>query len=191
LPKPFHAVYDALETISGGATLKRRSFLAAAVTTAGCSRSSRLSANLTDAETTTLEAWIDTLIPADQDPGARDASVATFIDRQLSRRYRKQKPAYQNALRVINRLAERNAGQPFHLLPFEQRTSLLAALESGTAKPDFPDGGKAAFEMILAHTQQGFYGDPRHGGNREYASWRMIGVSPMPVRGRQHYEVQS
>jgi gluconate 2-dehydrogenase gamma chain len=138
-----------------------------------------------------LEAWIDTLIPADQDPGARDANVVNFIDRQLSRKYRKQKPAYQNALRVIDRVAVRAFGQPFGQLPMDQRVVLLGNLENGLAKPDFPDGGKAAFEMVLAHTQQGFYGDPRHGGNREYASWRMVGVSPMPIRGRQHYEVQS
>jgi gluconate 2-dehydrogenase gamma chain len=192
LPKPSPAIYDSHETISGGVTLKRRSFLAAAaITTAACSKSNGRSANLTDIETTTLEPWVDTLIPADQDPGARDANVVTFIDRQLSRKYRKQKPAYQNALRVIDRLAARAHGQPFHLLSMDQRVALLSNLESGLAKPEFSDGGKAAFEMILAHTQQGFYGDPRHGGNRDYASWRMIGVSPMPIRGRQHYEVQS
>jgi gluconate 2-dehydrogenase gamma chain len=36
---------------------------------------------------------------------------------------------------------------------------------------------------------QGFYGDPRHGGNREYASWRMLGVPVAPIRGRQLYDL--
>jgi hypothetical protein len=29
-----------------------------------------------------------------------------------------------------------------------------------------------------------YYGDPRHGGNRDYASWRMLRVPVAPVRGR-------
>ena len=79
---------------------------------------------------------------------------------------------------------------PFAQLPWDDRTTLLLNLENGKVdKEIFSDGGKAAFEMVLAHTMQGFYGNPRHGGNKDYASWRMIGVTPMPVRGRQHYQV--
>jgi gluconate 2-dehydrogenase gamma chain len=37
---------------------------------------------------------------------------------------------------------------------------------------------------VVSHTMQGFYGDPRHGGNRNWASWRMLGVPITPVRGR-------
>lgn len=47
------------------------------------------------------------------------------------------------------------------------------------------------FDMILAHTRQGFYGDPRHGGNREMASWRMLGLPTPPIRGRMHYDGDS
>jgi gluconate 2-dehydrogenase gamma chain len=32
---------------------------------------------------------------------------------------------------------------------------------------------------------QGFYGDPRHGGNREGVSWKMLGLPYPPIRGRQ------
>jgi gluconate 2-dehydrogenase gamma chain len=42
--------------------------------------------------------------------------------------------------------------------------------------------------LILAHTRQGFYGDPRHGGNRNRVSWKMIGVPFPPIRGREHYD---
>jgi gluconate 2-dehydrogenase gamma chain len=44
---------------------------------------------------------------------------------------------------------------------------------------------KPFFDMLVAHTMQGFYGDPRHGGNRERASWKMLGVASPPVRGRR------
>ncbi|MGJ5820549.1 gluconate 2-dehydrogenase subunit 3 family protein [Paludibaculum fermentans] len=135
-----------------------------------------------------LEAWVDALIPADQDPGARDARVVLYIDRQLARKFKRQQPAYREALSAVDRLAE---GQ-FAQIPLAERSEFLAAMERGEAPQGlFPDGGKAAFEMVLAHTLQGFYGSPRHGGNKDYASWKMIGVAPLPVRGRQQYEVQS
>ncbi len=44
--------------------------------------------------------------------------------------------------------------------------------------------------MVLAHTMQGFYGSPRHGGNRDYASWRMLRVPASPVRGRIQYDLR-
>ena len=40
------------------------------------------------------------------------------------------------------------------------------------------------FDLVVTHAMQGFYGDPRHGGNRDFASWRMLGLPPVPVRGR-------
>jgi len=128
------------------------------------------------------------LIPGDQDPGAKDAGVVLYIDRQLTRKFKKQQQAYRDALAAIDRAAYSSSARPFPALTMEDRVALLTTLESGKADPAlFPGGGKPAFEMVLAHTMQGFYGNPRHGGNRDYASWRMIGVPPMPVRGRQHF----
>ncbi|WP_321473233.1 gluconate 2-dehydrogenase subunit 3 family protein [uncultured Paludibaculum sp.] len=143
---------------------------------------------LTPRQAALLEAWTETLIPADHDAGARQAGVVTYIDRQLNRKFKRHQPAYRDALAAVDRLAE---GRFEEWTP-EQRTALLASMEQGSAPREFfPDGGKAAFELVLAHTMQGFYGSPRHGGNRGYASWNMIGVPPLPVRGRQQYEVQS
>lgn len=137
-----------------------------------------------------MEAWAETLIPADQDAGAQQAGVVLFIDRQLTRKYKKLQPDYRQALLAIDQAARQLCNMPFAQLPVGDRTTLLINLETGKAgKEIFSDGGKAAFEMVLAHTMQGFYGNPRHGGNKDYASWRMIGVPPMAVRGRQHYLV--
>ena len=32
----------------------------------------------------------------------------------------------------------------------------------------------------------GFYGDPRHGGNKDRVAWQMLGMPDPPVRGRLH-----
>jgi len=50
------------------------------------------------------------------------------------------------------------------------------------------ENSEAFFELVLAHTRQGFYGDPRHGGNCGMASWKMVGLAFPPVRGRMHYD---
>ena len=176
-----------LNPILGGVSLQRRKFIttAAAATTAACSRQP----NLSEAQMRTLDAWVDALIPEDHDAGARSAGVIHFIDIQLSGKYKKYRSLYRTALDAVDRLSDK---APFHELSLEERTAILQKLETGYGPSGvFADGGKAAFEMILAHTMQGFYGDPRHGGNRNYVSWKMIGVPPMPVRGRLHYEVKS
>lgn len=158
---------------------------------AGCGRKGRAGAGLrrlTEAEAETLGAWVDALIPPDEDPGAREAGVVDFIDIQLAGRYRKHLAAYRSALEAINRLARGVAGRDFAALPAGEQTALVATLEAGAAdRSVFADGGKAAFQMVLEHAMQGFYGSPRHGGNRDYASWKMIGTPPLPVRGRERY----
>ena len=67
---------------------------------------------------------------------------------------------------------------------------MLALLEKGKAPAeiwkDIPT--TPFFAMIVDHTMQGFYGSPRHGGNRDGVSYRMLGMPNPPLRGRQHYD---
>jgi gluconate 2-dehydrogenase gamma chain len=42
------------------------------------------------------------------------------------------------------------------------------------------------FEMLIDHTMQGFYGSPAHGGNRDGASWKMLGISGYMGEGHWH-----
>jgi len=70
-------------------------------------------------------------------------------------------------------------GKRFVELTDEQQIEVLNTVE---------EHARQFFQFILAHTRQGFYGDPRHGGNRNMVSWKMVGLPFPPVRGRQHYE---
>lgn len=161
---------------------------------AGCGRRPEAAPGyrfLTPVEVETLGAWVDTLIPPDEDPGAREAGVVHYIDIQLTRWFRKHQPDYRAALAAIDRWARARHGRSFAALSMAEREQMLAGMEKGEAAREyFADGGRAAFELVLAHAMQGFYGSPRHGGNRGYASWKMIGVPPMPARGREHYVAQ-
>ncbi len=112
-----------------------------------------------------------------------------YIDLQLTRWFRRHREEYRTALASINQWSRQRTGRAFAALAPQECEEMLALMEQGAAdREHFADGGKAAFELVLAHAMQGFYGNPRHGGNRGYASWRMIGVPPMPVRGREHYD---
>ena len=64
----------------------------------------------------------------------------------------------------------------------------LSADQQVAALGDAERNSKEFFELILAHCRQGFYGDPRHGGNRNMVSWKMLRLPFPQVRGRMHYD---
>ena len=170
--------------LTGEKSLNRRKFLAtaAAAGAAACSYTQNSPWRaLSGEEARTLNAWCECLIPEDSDAGAKRAGVVRFIDIQLTRKYKRHRQLYARALSALNAQARRNNSHDFADLPFEARTALLEEFEKG------PD--RAAFNLVLDHTMQGYYGSPRHGGNADYASWRMLGVPIVPVRGRLQYSI--
>jgi len=160
-------------------TLDRRRFLGGSIvasTTAACSR--RAASNiLSQAELATLTAVCDQMIPPDQDPGGAWAGVANYIDRQLRGRFREHREAYRAGLAEV----ERRAGGSFCSLSRDRQFEILSALDQDKTTRGF-------ISLVAAHSIQGFYGSPRHGGNRDYCSWRMLGVPASPVRGRDQYD---
>ena len=46
------------------------------------------------------------------------------------------------------------------------------------------------FDLVREHTMEGYYGSPRHGGNRDAVSWRMLGLDEPPLRGRAQYDLR-
>jgi gluconate 2-dehydrogenase gamma chain len=164
-----------INRMKGSRYLDRRGFLAASAGSAAtCSRAGRGWRFFTEEEAATAGAICDQIVPPDQDPGAVAAGVVRFLDRQLKGHYATWQNAYRQGLREIDRAAAGKFGKPFAQLVSEQQVALLAERE----KTPF-------FRMIVDHTMQGFYGDPRHGGNREFASWKMMGIPHPPVRGRR------
>ena len=134
-------------------------------------------------EARTLAAICERIIPADQDPGAAWAGVVTFIDRQLTGPYRHMRKTYQSGLAGANTTSRAMFGKAFVGLTAPQQDAVLQSLEKGEAPGDAASA-KAFFELVVTHTMQGFYGDPRHGGNRERMSWKMLRLPYPPVRGR-------
>jgi gluconate 2-dehydrogenase gamma chain len=162
---------------------------------------------LTAPEIRFLDAALSRLIPADElGPGAKEADVTTFIDRQLAgnwgvhgRNYRMgpwrqgtpqqgyQSPLtpqelYREAIRETNELCVREYGKPFHALPAEQQDAILTALERDEV--DLPSVSSSLFFGLLwQNTQEGFFADPLHGGNKDKVGWRLIGFPGVGASG--------
>ncbi len=169
--------------------MRRRTFLGAAAAAAagGTAIMWRAAKNgsawrfFTSDEARTVEAICGQIIPADGDPGAKEAGVANYIDIQLTKHFKKYRQVYRRGIADVEVASQRAFGKPFADLPSTQQIAVLEGIEKHSS---------AFFNLILAHTIQGFYGDPRHGGNRDMASWRMLGLPCPPVRGRMHYPVE-
>lgn len=124
----------------------------------------------------TLSAICERILPRDQDPGANDLGVPTYIDRALAT------PELASAREVVVRvmpLVDRQArtrfgGKGFHELTPEQQDEILELWEHGH------DGGQHFFPVILSLTLEGAFGDPKYGGNAGGLGFAMIGFTPEP-----------
>jgi gluconate 2-dehydrogenase gamma chain len=160
---------------------------------------------LTATEVAFLAAAVDALIPADElSPSGSACGCVVFIDRQLasawgggakmyrSGPFRKGTPeqGYQLPLAprdyfaagiiAANAWARRNYGKDFDHLAAADRVAALKAMEEG--KAEFANfSSRAFFERLLAITMEGFFSDPLYGGNRDKASWKMLGFPGLPA----------
>jgi gluconate 2-dehydrogenase gamma chain len=162
--------------------MRRRNFIRVGVTaavagpTVSCSRNPSPWRFFTVEEARTLEVLCEQVIPADSDPGAAWAGVVQFIDRQLKGFHKPFQPVYRTGLAETDRTASERFGKRFVELDGAQQMEVMKTLETKS---------KPFFDALVSHTMQGFYGSPRHGGNRDAVSWRMLGVPVPPVRGRR------
>lgn len=188
--------------------ISRRHFLAAAATTAsallfaGCT-TSRLTPPTTKyfspAEMRFVRAAVARLIPADElGPGALEAGVAEFIDRQLAGSFGNasswymQGPwhmgteqqgyqlsltpseLYRSAIPSIEMYCQQHFRAGFSMLATSKQDDVLRALEKGTLPiPGIPKD--TFFQTLLQNTTEGFFADPIYGGNRDFIGWKLIG----------------
>lgn len=180
-------------TMSMDRVVSRRGFLriwpmaaASGGLLAGCGRVFQPRSVLSPEERRLVEALADQVIPPDEAPGGRDAGVAEFIERQLRGPYARHLAAYHDGLAKIDSTSRRLQGRPFVSVPFARQTALLEALETDRVPDGIwkPKESSRFFQLVIDHCLQGFYGSPRHGGNRDGASWRMLGLNNPQILGR-------
>ena len=154
----------------------------------------------TAAEAAFVTAAAARLIPADElGPGAVEAGVPLFIDRQLAGAYGRAErwymqgpwapglptqgyqtrltPAglYRAAIKAVDAAVGREqSGARLAALAPDAQDDVLRRLEKGEFALDGVDA-KAFFAQLLQNTLEGFWSDPIYGGNRGMAGWKLIG----------------
>jgi gluconate 2-dehydrogenase gamma chain len=167
--------------------LTRRQFVAAGVLggaalAAGCKAGNKGNWDfLTDAEAQTLTAICDQIVPEDDFPSASQAGVVNYIDRQLFRHYRRHRDVYRNGIEQADAMSRKQFAKDLADTAPLQQLEIVSAIEK--QNPTF-------FDLVRRHTMEGYYGSPRHGGNRDGVSWQMLGLAEPPVRGRAQYDLR-
>lgn len=147
-----------------------------------------------------VEAAVALLIPDDQyGPGALEAGVPEFIDRQMNTPYGSganwymqgpfnpdavpelgyQRPLvprdiYKLGIAEAEKVAQHNMGNGFAKLSVSQQTRLLTLMEKDQVEfEQLP--ASLFFATLLQNTREGFFSDPIHGGNQNMVGWKLIG----------------
>ena len=134
----------------------------------------------TAAEAGVVQAAAERIFPSDANgPGATEAGVVIFIDRQLAGPYGRDKyrytkgpwvesvPEHGNQAKATPREVYREGIrrlEDFASLPAAQQDAKLRAIEK-----------TAFFQLLRRHTLEGMFSDPLHGGNAGMIGWQLIG----------------
>jgi gluconate 2-dehydrogenase gamma chain len=129
------------------------------------------------------------IIPKDESPGATDAGVIHYIDRQLSGVFNYDQETYRQGIKNLNDLSAKKYAKVFDELDFDIQTKLLIAMESDELdEKEWPSGKPSDFfNLVRSHTMQGFYGSPIHGGNKNFMSFEMLRIDYPLVIGQNRY----
>jgi gluconate 2-dehydrogenase gamma chain len=147
----------------------------------------------TAAEAKAIQAAAERIFPTDDSgPGATEAGVVIYIDRQLASPYGKDKYRYtkgpwiesipehgyqgKETPQEIYRAGVKQLGDGFAGLTGDQQDLQLEKVEH-----------TYFFQLLHTHTVEGVFCDPMHGGNIGMAGWKMIGF-PGP-RMSYRYEI--
>ena len=143
----------------------------------------------TEAEAKTVIAFAEQIIPADKDPGATNANIINFIDKQLVGPYTRFQEMYRKGIPAIENSAQKLFQKAFHELDFEVQTRFMVQMEKGELPEEFwqETNQSGFFRLMLDHAMQGFYGSPRHGGNTNYVSYKMMKLDYPHVMGQNRY----
>jgi gluconate 2-dehydrogenase gamma chain len=136
-----------------------------------------------------VEAIAEQIIPTDEWPGGRDAGVANFINIQLNGPLRRFQQDYRKGLAALQNTCEKKFHNKFEKLSFDSQTAVLKDMEAGRLDGDVWKKGFAGyfFELLRSNCMQGYYGSSRHGGNKNFISYKMIGLDEPQILGENRY----
>ncbi len=147
-----------------------------------------------------VEAVVDHMVPADQySPKGTDLGINIFIDRALGGGWGKGdrmymqgpwklghpnqgyqlplRPAelYRAGIAATNAYCKKTYSKSFDQLSAAQKQEVLVGLQGNKIKFDSGLPANMFFSTMYQTVIEGMYSDPIYGGNRNKASWKMIG----------------
>jgi hypothetical protein len=138
--------------------------------------------SLTPPQLTALRSLLDRIIPADDFPGALAAGTDTYVLRHLLGDCTEEAPVFLLGLTQLDAetVARHGPHQTFATLLPTQQDALLADLAAARPMTPWPPPLAALtwFHRLVELAHEGFYADPANGGNRDAASWGMLGYAP-------------
>jgi Gluconate 2-dehydrogenase subunit 3 len=134
-----------------------------------------LHSHLTRDQETTLIAMVEAIVPPDEYPGGVGAGVLDYFARQFDADLRAELARYRQGLDAAESEAFAVYDRRLASLGSDERDLLIRAIESGMVRTPWPIDPAAFFDEVVTHVMEGFYGDPRNGGNHHGISWEMIG----------------
>jgi gluconate 2-dehydrogenase gamma chain len=155
----------------------------------------------TDAEWRFLTAFVDRLIPHDEvGPGAVEAGVPVFIDQQMETKYGygglwymhgpfaentpptlgyqlslTPRQIYKAGIAAADQAITQTHGKSFADLDNATKDEVLKDMAAGTLDIGKNPPSDILFGFIWQNTQEGYFSDPAYGGNKDAATWAMIG----------------
>jgi gluconate 2-dehydrogenase gamma chain len=144
-----------------------------------------------------IEAAVARLIPTDEHPGAIEAGVPNYIDKQLggawgggerlymSGPWEPTRPGlgyqlpltpgelFHTAIKAIN-AEQSKSDKAFWELSVDQQDEFLHKLEAGGVDLNGVPS-EVFFSQLWEMTREGFFSDPVYGGNKDMVGWKMIG----------------
>ena len=122
-----------------------------------------------------LRLVVDRILPPDDYPGGWDAGVGDYLARQFTRDLKDVVTVYRTGLDGLDAEAHALHGTDFTGLTASAIDALLSRVERGEVLTAWSINPADFFTMLVSHSMEGYYGDPGNGGNRNGASWKMIG----------------
>jgi gluconate 2-dehydrogenase gamma chain len=121
----------------------------------------------------TIAAAVARILPTDQEPGAHEANVIEYIDRELARpEYERLKKAIVGGTVALDRNAARYGGKKFADLPEIEQDDIIRQVQQASER------GQDFVKFLVLLTLEGFGSDPKYFGNANAVGWQFIGYGP-------------
>jgi gluconate 2-dehydrogenase gamma chain len=134
------------------------------------------------------------ILPDDElGPGAIEAGALYFLDRALTGAEMHLQGFYRSGVRQLDAAARTQFEASFAQCTPSQQDDLIEAM-ARDAVPGFGRTPAACsfFEALRSHTIEGVFCDPAHGGNRNFAGWKLLGYpGPQPSYGHEEQQLDA